>query len=748
MSNRILQATLRLMGQDAGAGRMLASVGGKMEQMDRRAEAFNRRNGAFMRGQAMLVGGTARLLAGVAGPAAIAAGMTAAVRGANSLEEALFGIEKKSGASAAQMARIKQEILDLNDELPSAIEDIAAAYERGAAAGLPLEDLREFTKLSVKVADAFEMSEEEVGNVFAGWRTALGLTGGAVEKLTDQINYLADAGIADERDLVQFIDQSSGLIKNWGLSEGQVAALAATMKNLKLDTSAAATSMQNLTSRLLAPDVMNKDGIIWMQKLVGDTKEFHKLVKDDAQGALLKFLDSLSELDRFQRAEALTRIVGRGYFMEIQTLSSNLDEYRRNLRMLQNESAYMGGIDRVFERRMELNRVKWGMVWKQLDELSRRAGDMAFPALKAGADRMLDLFKYMEENGTPFEHMAEAIDGFAKGAGYEDFSTMLSDIGDQIDRIAGGGDGKWELTDTFNAAAEAGAALATVLERIERAMLNLERVKLWLNVSGATTGFATMTQRGLRALGRGAQAINPADDVSAEEALRLFDQEFDQIPKDIQEKRKDNLRRLQEIDARLQEIDRAETGRGAVVENVQRRRSDRAAIAQHTRLARLAREAEDASMAALGATGGATPAAPGIAPPSLPRARSSAIEVPSLPSAPALPPEASLEETMRAYERMAELQDEMKEAKAIFDIDPSAGLARIQAIREEMEDLATVKPSVDVNIDPALASLKRLEAEAAQTGRRVNQALASGRRSGLRGDVGRSMPAEAGMAEE
>ena len=71
------------------------------------------------------------------GPAVVGAAMLKTVKSAAHFEEALFGIQKKSGATAEQLGKVKEEIFELASRMPSSVDGIAAAYERHH--GNPLE---------------------------------------------------------------------------------------------------------------------------------------------------------------------------------------------------------------------------------------------------------------------------------------------------------------------------------------------------------------------------------------------------------------------------------------------------------------------------------------------------------------------------------------------------------------------------------------------------------------------------------
>lgn len=349
--NKVVEARLRVIAEDK-TGRAFSTIAGKMNLVERQALALNRRTGSFGRyldavnaragvfaSRAGAMGTAAGYAAGEVGllsarflgPAAIGVGLASATREAANFEESLFGIQKKSGATAEEMEKIKDQILAVTRQMPVAREEVAAAFERGAAAGIPLDELASFATLTAKVADAWDMAAEDVGNVFAGFEKGLGVPLRDIEKLASLINDLADSGISDEKDIADFMDRAGASLKNFGLSAEEIAAYGAALLNLKMPSEVAARAMDTVTGKLLAPENLSPKSRTALTKIVGDMNEFQKL---SGNARLMFFLEKLEGLSGQQRASYLGAMLGDGFDDEIMRAVGGLEELRRNLDMV------------------------------------------------------------------------------------------------------------------------------------------------------------------------------------------------------------------------------------------------------------------------------------------------------------------------------------------------------------------------------------------------------------------------------
>ncbi len=322
---REVEARLKISAQDR-TGRVFNALAGKMDQVNKRAVAFNQRQTAMARTTMAVMASMARY----AGPAVLAGAAIYSTKAAADFEQALFNIEKKSGASREEMAKLRGEIMSLAKEMPVSIDEIASGFERGAAAGIPLDEIRDFAKLAVGVADAWDTTAEHVGNVFAGFTAGLGMARKDLTAFASLINDLADSGIADETDIADFIDRAGASLKNFGMTPEEIAAYGAALLNLKMPAEVGARAMDTLTGKLLAPENLSPKSSRALVEIVGSMKEFTKLTGNQR---LLFFLNRVSELNNQKRAGLLGAMLGEGFDDETMRLVAGLPELMRNLAM-------------------------------------------------------------------------------------------------------------------------------------------------------------------------------------------------------------------------------------------------------------------------------------------------------------------------------------------------------------------------------------------------------------------------------
>jgi TP901 family phage tail tape measure protein len=371
-------------------------------------------------------------------PLGIAPGMLAGGAGALSFvkataaaadfESMLTSIQKKASTTNEETSAIGKDILDLatSGELAVSIEEIAAAYERAAAGGLPIGELKEFAKLSSKAADAFEMSSTDVGNAAMGFNKVLKIPMSGMERYFDLINSLADSGIADESDIVNFADRAGASLKMFGLTNEEIAALGSSMLILKIPAEVAANAMKTLTTRIRAPETMDNKGQVWLQKLVGDVYEFQKLITKDANGALLKLLENIDKLDEAEKPGALAALAGGNYNDNVATLVAGLDEYRRSLKLVQDEASWKGSLGSSYDLKLDDFWSQWQTLKNEAKRLTIDVGDMGMPAAKAALEGMRSVI----------QEISAGLEAFKVNIDPASIAAAKSALGELVDTIS------------------------------------------------------------------------------------------------------------------------------------------------------------------------------------------------------------------------------------------------------------------------------------------------------------------------
>lgn len=403
---REVEARLKISAVDR-TGRVLKNVGDKLQQVNGRAEQYNRSMGLMGRigdaalGRLMLLGATGFTAAG--------AGAIYATRQAAKFEESLFAIQKKSGATAQEMEKLGSEIKDLSTQMPVSVDEIASAFERGAAAGIPLDELKEFARLTAGVADAWETTAENVGNTFAGFTAGMGMNRGDLEAYASLINDLADAGIADETGIADFIDRAGASLKNFGMTPEEIAAYGASLLNLKMPAEVAARAMDTVTGKLLAPENLSPKASGALEGIVGDLDAFARLAGNEK---FTFFIDRLDNLSSQRRASLLGALLGEGFDDEIMRLVSGSDEMRRNLEMASKHVANPStSIIDAQIKKLELFNSQLQIMQNHFSVIATDLGDKALPALTEVAKQINETLDSGRARGKALENMSAAERG-------------------------------------------------------------------------------------------------------------------------------------------------------------------------------------------------------------------------------------------------------------------------------------------------------------------------------------------------
>lgn len=381
----------------------------RAEASSRKATAMQKQTAAFERTAAgidrSIIAGTGAVMGAFAAAGGVRAGLGALV----SFQDGLVAVQKKAGLTEEQMKAVGEEVkaLATSGKLAVPMEEILGAYERGAAAGLPLDELKEFATLSAKAADAFDMAAADVGNAAAGFKVGLGVPMTEMQKFFDLINALGDSGIADEKDIINFLDRAGAQLKNFGMNAKQAAAYGATLLNLKMRPEVAAGMMSAMTANLIAPQNMSKKGQSALKSVVGDLRTFKKEMKGDAPAALRKFLGSVAKLDKFRRAEVLGAIFGKEWSDEIMRLVGSLDEADRNLKQADDEKSWLGSLDKAYALKLKTLSSRWQDFKNRLGVISIDVGEMGMPALEGALQKSIDLAKDLRDG---FKAFGEGLD--------------------------------------------------------------------------------------------------------------------------------------------------------------------------------------------------------------------------------------------------------------------------------------------------------------------------------------------------
>ena len=347
------------------------------------------------------------------GGGAIAAPLIAGAKAAIDFESQMADVRKVVDFDKPkQFAEMGEDILKMSDRLPMAANDIAKLVAAGGQAGIAREDLKAFAEDALKMGVAFDQSADQSGEMMAKWRTSFKMTQGEVVALADKINYLSNNGAANAQQISDIVTRIGPLGEVAGIASGQVAALGATLAGVGVEQEVAATGIKNFMLAITGGSKQQQDAF----KYLGfESKKLASDMQKDAQGTILKVLESISKLDKARQPRALNVLFGRESIGAIAPLLTNLDLLKKNFNMVGDSTQYTGSMQKEYEARAATTANKLQLLRNHATHAGVALGNAFLPQINASAEGMMPLIEKATDFISQNPEMVRALLGAATG---------------------------------------------------------------------------------------------------------------------------------------------------------------------------------------------------------------------------------------------------------------------------------------------------------------------------------------------
>ena len=329
--------------------------------------------------------------------------LAVAAKQAIDFEDALVDLQRAANITRDEADEMGVAFKDLSEELGVSALGIAKLATEAAKVGIAKGDLVEFARVTTQAALNFDMIPEEAGEAMAQLKGILGIAVTDMEAFAGEINLLADTTQAAEKDIVTALRGGGSTARMFGLNAKQAAALAAAMLDVGASADVAGTAMRTLLARLqLATTDTDKAGEA-LQSVTGDSRAFARSLSVDANGALLKFMQSLSKMDSQSKAIALNDLFGQGLDTSVITaLTNDMDKFAATASIAAKSD------DELVKSLRELTELKLGSTQSELNILAaswqnagQALGELFLPVIRATAIALSALaqsIRYLAEN--------------------------------------------------------------------------------------------------------------------------------------------------------------------------------------------------------------------------------------------------------------------------------------------------------------------------------------------------------------
>lgn len=204
---------------------------------------------------------TAGLVA-VGAAAGIAAGFGVAINAAANFEQKISGIAAVSGATGAELDRIRDKALKLGADTKFSAGEAALAMEELIKAGLSVDDvLNGAADATVNLAAAGEIDLPQAATIAANAMNTFNLAAEDLPRVADLVAGAANASAIDVGEFALAMQQSGAVANLVGLSFDDLSVAIAAMGNAGIKGSDAGTSLKTFLSNLI-PTTEKQTGLM------------------------------------------------------------------------------------------------------------------------------------------------------------------------------------------------------------------------------------------------------------------------------------------------------------------------------------------------------------------------------------------------------------------------------------------------------------------------------------------------------
>lgn len=352
------------------------------------------------------------IVASVASVAAIATPIKSAIDFESSMADVKKVVDFKDDN---EIKGFSNEILKMSQVIPMTADGLTQVAAAGGQMGLAKNELLKFTEMAAKTAVAFDITAESAGDTIGKIKNILSLSLDETGEMMDVINHLSNNNAAKAGEIVEVMKRIAGIGKQVGLAKEQTAALASTFISLGKAPETAATASEALLKKLNNIESLSPKTRAAFKKTGLSIKKFSAMMKTDAQGAVLKFLETMNNIEPQKRGALLSAIMGTNYDSDVATLISGMDVYKKTLDEVSSKEKFLGSNEKEFQARSNTVANKIQLMKNTLNSLSISIGNVFLPYISKAVEKITSVIKKITEFVRSNEDLVKKI-GFSVAA--------------------------------------------------------------------------------------------------------------------------------------------------------------------------------------------------------------------------------------------------------------------------------------------------------------------------------------------
>ncbi len=349
------------------------------------------------------------------GTMALGATLLAPVYQAVQFESAMADVRKVvDGLETPEaFAAMSGDILELSTRLPMSATGLAAITAAAGQFGIARGELMDFATSAAKMAVAFDVPAEASGEAMAKIRAATQMSQAEMVRLGDAINHLSNSTASSAPELVEFTKRTAGVGKIAGLSMEQMAAMGSAFVAMGSPAEVAARATNAFVMKLATASKQSKPVVEALSEMGYSALELERRMKLDPQGTILEFLERAGKQENV--LAALGGVFGVGWSDDVAKLVAGLEEYKKALGLVADESVYAGSMEREYAARAATTANELQLLRNRMYRLSVTAGSVLLPGLNSVLTPLGRLADRAAELAAKYPAVVKAVGALALG---------------------------------------------------------------------------------------------------------------------------------------------------------------------------------------------------------------------------------------------------------------------------------------------------------------------------------------------
>lgn len=201
-------------------------------------------------------------------------------------------------ATDTQLAKLKQGIIDMSQELPASAVEISAVAEAAGQLGIQTDNILSFSRVMVDLGESTNMSADTAATTLARLANITGMSQENFDRLGSVIVDLGNNLATTESEITEMGLRLAGAGSQVGMSEAQILSFAGALSSVGIEAEAGGSAVSKVIVDMQLAVESGGDALENFASVAGmSADQFADAFREDAASALLAFIEGLATCD-------------------------------------------------------------------------------------------------------------------------------------------------------------------------------------------------------------------------------------------------------------------------------------------------------------------------------------------------------------------------------------------------------------------------------------------------------------------